>query len=47
MKKAKYAILTLLLMAFISCGARKSGTAYDRTGNNGATNGTGKVARDK
>jgi len=42
----KMLVLTLITMLFISCSSGRhsnTGKASDRTGTNGATNGTGKV----
>lgn len=43
----KIAAMALLAGLFLACSAQSkiSGTASDRTGTNGATNGTGKIAR--
>ncbi|WP_162126714.1 hypothetical protein [Flavobacterium phycosphaerae] len=41
-------LLLVMVMAFLSCSSgyyANHGTASDRTGTNGATNGTGKVPR--
>lgn len=40
--------IILLLFCFVliaSCGSRFKGSAADRTGTNGATNGTGKIPK--
>ncbi len=47
--KLRIAAFALITLLFISCGSNRyanTGTASDRTGTNGATNGNGKTPTD-
>lgn len=46
LKHIRIILFALLSSIVLSCGSNRiKGTASDRTGTNGATNGTGKIAK--